>query len=92
MNDPQGARGVCKEYVTGLRLELLRRNTTDATRAAELAAYTTHCNMQPAHLLLFLKQAMTVAYKANLKIVASSFARRMLELNPKPDWSRRRGR
>ena len=43
--------------------------------------------MQPAHLLLFLKQAMTVAYKANLKIIASSFARRMLELNPKPDWS-----
>jgi len=87
MNDLKGLVTVCKEYVTGLRLELLRRNTTDATRAAELAAYTTHCNMQPAHLLLFLKQAMTVAYKANLKIIASSFARRMLELNPKPDWS-----
>ena len=44
-----------------LNLELLRKKTTDPKRALELAAYFTHCNLQPAHTMLALKAAMTAA-------------------------------
>merc|ERR1712196_386194 len=70
-----------------MRIELTRKGiaASDPKRAVELAAYFTHCNLQPAHTMLSLRSAMTAAYKMQLFGSASSFARRLLELNPKPD-------
>jgi len=79
--------GICREYVSALKLELLRKKTTDPTRQMELAAYFTHCNLQSSHTMLSLRSAMTAAYKLKLLRSASSFARRLLELNPRPDIS-----
>jgi len=76
---------ICREYVTGLRLELARKQTSEPKRIIELAAYFTHCNLQPAHTMLSLRSAMTLAFKAKLMLSAASFARRLLELNPKPE-------
>ena len=66
-------QGICRDYVTALNLELLRKKTTDPKRALELAAYFTHCNLQPAHTMLALKAAMTAAYKLKCFSYASSF-------------------
>lgn len=46
----------------------------------ELAAYFTHCNLQPAHLALALNVAMSQTYKGGNFINAAAFARRILEL------------
>jgi len=80
-------QGICRDYITALSLELLRKKTTEQKRAVELAAYFTHCNLQPAHTMLSLKMAMTAAYKLKNFNTASSFARRLLELNPKQEIS-----
>jgi coatomer protein complex subunit alpha (xenin) len=53
----------------------------DPARAAELAAYFTHCLLQPKHLVIALRSAMTVCYKAKLFATCSTFCRRLLELN-----------
>ena len=74
--------GLCREYIVGLKLELLRKDTTDPARQLELAAYFTHCNIQQVHLLLSLRSAMSVAYKVKNFLSASSFARRLLEFDP----------
>ncbi len=34
----------------------------DEKKAAELAAYMTHCNLQPGHVLICLKSAMVSTY------------------------------
>ena len=52
----------------------------DVGRSLELAAYFTHCNLQPAHLMLALKTAMANAFKSKNFINAASFARRLLEI------------
>lgn len=57
----------------------------DPTRNVELAAYLTHCNLQPLHLLISLRSAMTSAVKLKNFNTAASFARRLLELNPKAE-------
>eukprot|EP01097_Dermamoeba_algensis_P008007 TRINITY_DN5184_c0_g2_i1.p1 TRINITY_DN5184_c0_g2~~TRINITY_DN5184_c0_g2_i1.p1 ORF type:complete len:749 (+),score=225.86 TRINITY_DN5184_c0_g2_i1:1466-3712(+) len=80
---------ICREYILGLRMEVHRKelaaNPSEKVRNIELAAYFTHCNLQPVHLMLALRSAMVISYKANCFAAASSFARRLLELNPKPD-------
>jgi coatomer protein complex subunit alpha (xenin) len=38
----------------------------DPARQLELAAYFTHCNLQPSHLLLALKTAMATAFKCKV--------------------------
>jgi len=78
---------ICKEYATAMRLELARKESTDPKRSIELAAYFTHCNLQPAHIMLSLKSAMGVAFKLKLLTSAGAFARRLLELNPRPEFS-----
>jgi hypothetical protein len=72
--------GICKEYVIALRCELKRKELKedDMARAAELAAYFTHCNLQvglsmdvgvgvvtlqPVHTALSLRSAMTIFFK-----------------------------
>jgi len=77
--------GVCREYLLGIRLELTRRDSKDENRKVELAAYFTHCNLQTPHLTLSLMSAMTAAYKINNFQTAASFAKRLLDLGPKPE-------
>ncbi|MCO5552717.1 hypothetical protein L7F22_006234 [Adiantum nelumboides] len=77
--------GICKEYVLALRIELKRKDTKDdLVRQQELAAYFTHCNIQSVHIKLSLQSAMALAYKGKNFITASTFCRRLLELNPNP--------
>lgn len=78
---------ICREYLTAIRIELARKVATDPKRAIELAAYFTHCNLQPTHTMLSLKSAMGVAFKLKLLTSAGGFARRLLELNPRPEFS-----
>ncbi len=75
---------MCREYIVGLRMEMSRKELgpDDAKRATELAAYFTHCQIQPTHLQLSLRSAMTLAYKLKNMQSASLFARRLLETAP----------
>jgi coatomer protein complex subunit alpha (xenin) len=80
---------LCREYTLGLSLEMARKQeaaaeTPNVTRVLELAAYFTHCGLQPAHLQLALRSAMIAAHKAKCHSLASSFGRRLLDLGPKP--------
>jgi len=86
-NEAKELLGLCREYVTGIRLELQRKELStskqdNTLRQAELAAYFTHCNLQPKHLVLSLRSAMNSAHKIKNYNHAASFAKRLLELNP----------
>jgi len=83
-NEAKELLGICREYLTGLRMELQRKDE-DPTRQAELAAYFTHCNLQQIHLQLSLRSAMNCSYKIKNFQLAANFARRLLELEPKSD-------
>jgi len=78
---------ICREYVLGLSMELQRRDIAkdQAGRAAELAAYFSHCNLQNVHLVLTLNTAQTLFFKLKNFKTCSSFARRLIELGPKPE-------
>jgi len=72
---------ICREYITAIRIKAaIAEAGSDPVRSTELAAYFTHCNLQPVHLLLALRSAMAAAFKSKNFIVAASFARRLLEL------------
>eukprot|EP01105_Mastigella_eilhardi_P021820 TRINITY_DN5311_c0_g1_i1.p1 TRINITY_DN5311_c0_g1~~TRINITY_DN5311_c0_g1_i1.p1 ORF type:complete len:1263 (-),score=380.06 TRINITY_DN5311_c0_g1_i1:95-3883(-) len=81
---------ICREYSTGIQLELKRKEMQsqggDIGRQLELAAYFTHSNLQLFHLTLVLRSAMTCAAQHKNYLNALSFARRLLELNPKPEF------
>jgi hypothetical protein len=49
-------------------------------RQIELAAYMTHCVLEPPHLLLAINVAMGMAFKHKNFIHAAGFARRLLEM------------
>ena len=71
-----------REYNIGLRCEMERKALAeDPKRAAELAAYFTHAKMQPGHIVLSLRSAMTQFYKLENFATAAIFARRLLEMN-----------
>lgn len=74
------------EYKTAARIMVTAKAhpADDAPRQMELAAYMTHCALEPAHLMLALNLAMSVTFKHGNYIHAAGFARRMLEL---PDIS-----
>ena len=78
---------ICREYVVGLSMELERKKLPDseAKRNCEMAAYFTHLGLQPLHKQLTLRTAMTTAYKGKNFKTAASFARRLLEMGPKPE-------
>jgi coatomer protein complex subunit alpha (xenin) len=79
---------ICREYITAIRIKAaIAENSKNPARCTELSAYFTHCNLQPAHLLLALRSAMGTAFKNKNFISAASFARRLLEL---PDMSSER--
>lgn len=69
---------VCREYITAVLLESTRREKfkENPTRNMELAAYLTHCNLQPLHLLISLRSAMSSAVKVKNFNTAASFCRR----------------
>ncbi|CAL8462821.1 g2355 [Coccomyxa elongata] len=73
---------IAREYNIGLRCEMERKALAeDPKRAAELAAYFTHAKMQPGHIVLSLRSAMTQFYKLENFATAAIFARRLLEMN-----------
>eukprot|EP01024_Parvocaulis_polyphysoides_P013881 TRINITY_DN15503_c0_g1_i3.p2 TRINITY_DN15503_c0_g1~~TRINITY_DN15503_c0_g1_i3.p2 ORF type:complete len:288 (-),score=19.14 TRINITY_DN15503_c0_g1_i3:654-1517(-) len=79
---------ICKEYHIGLRCELKKKEVaSDQKKVAELAAYFTHCNLQPVHLMLSLRAAMTVFFKIKNYATCQTFCRRLLELNPGEKFS-----
>lgn len=86
VDDVKELATVARDYCVALRVELQRKALKDdpeqAVRAAELAAYFTHCNLQPVHLALSLRGAMTVFFKLKNFATAAGFARRLLELSP----------
>eukprot|EP00753_Platysulcus_tardus_P003441 PLAT12454.9.p1 GENE.PLAT12454.9~~PLAT12454.9.p1 ORF type:complete len:1289 (-),score=800.57 PLAT12454.9:76-3744(-) len=80
VNEAKELVGICREYLTAVRLEAARKAEADPARALLYAALFTHCNLQPPHLLLSLRLAMTCAYKLRNYIDAASFAQRLLDL------------
>jgi coatomer subunit alpha len=87
-NEMKEMLSICREYITAIRIKgAISDAASDPVRATELSAYFTHCNLQPAHLLLALRSAMGTAFKHKNYILAASFARRLLEL---PDMSSER--
>jgi len=87
VDEVQQLIGVCREYILGLSIEQSRRtvsaeNPDNIKRALELSAYFTHCQLQPAHLQLALRQGMKLSFKVKNFSTASMFARRLLELAP----------
>ena len=76
-----------REYLLGTSMELERRrvaqeNPENVQRSLKLAAYFTHCQLQPPHMQIALRSAIGVFAKANNHAHAGRFARRLLKLNP----------
>ena len=73
----------CREYNIALRTELARKEQaqSDPNRAAELAAYMTHAALQPMHLALALRSAMSTFFKLKNPGTCATFCRRLLEIN-----------
>eukprot|EP00057_Strongylocentrotus_purpuratus_P019118 XP_011673592.1 PREDICTED: coatomer subunit alpha isoform X1 [Strongylocentrotus purpuratus] len=81
---------ICREYIVGLSMEQYRKeqpkgNLEEQKRICELAAYFSHCNLQPIHQILTLRTAINLWFKLKNFKTAAAFARRLLELGPKPD-------
>lgn len=51
----------------------------------QMAAYFTHSNLQPVHMILVLRTALNLFFKLKNFKTAATFARRLLELGPKPE-------
>lgn len=83
-------REICTNYLVGLtmeshRKELPKGNIEEQKRICELAAYFTHCNLQPIHQILTLRTACNLFFKIKNFKTSGSFARRLLELGPRPE-------
>merc|ERR1712142_741768 len=81
---------ICTSYLVGLAMESKRKELPKSTveelvRVCEMAAYFTHCNLQPVHQILTLRTALNLFFKLKNYKTAGSFARRLLELGPKPE-------
>lgn len=81
---------ICMEYILGLKLETARKALPKATleeqkRLCEMAAYFTHCKLQPVHQILTLRTALNMFFKLKNYKTAASFASRLLELGPRPE-------
>lgn len=64
-NDLKELLDVSREYLIAIKVKnaMTAVGTEDVSRSLELAAYFTHCNLQPSHLMLALKTAMAGAFK-----------------------------
>ncbi|XP_074099177.1 coatomer subunit alpha [Cotesia typhae] len=81
---------ICREYILGLKMESERKNAPKVTlaeqkRVCEMAAYFTHCNLQPVHQILTLRTAVNLFFKLKNYKTTASFARRLLELGPRAE-------
>jgi len=78
---------VCREYITAVLLESTRMEQfkEEPKRNLELAAYLTHFNLQPLHMLISLRSAMSSAVKLKNFNTAASFSHRLMKLNPKSE-------
>ena len=74
-NDIKELLEVCREYITAIRVKTAMGETSDVARGLELAAYFTHCNLQPSHLMLALKSAMASAFKAKVRDAVAAATR-----------------
>lgn len=54
-------------------------------RQCELAAYFTHSKLQPVHQILTLRTALNMFFKLKNYKTAGSFAKRLLDLGPRPE-------
>lgn len=54
-------------------------------RVCEMAAYFTHCNLQTVHQILTLRTALNLFFRLKNYKTSASFARRLLELGPRPE-------
>jgi len=84
--------GLAGDYTLALRIEVSRKSllgerkledlgTEEMARVIELASLFTVCQISPQHIILTLRQAMIVAYKAQNFLSATKFAQRLLETN-----------
>jgi coatomer protein complex subunit alpha (xenin) len=76
---------ICREYLVGLLLEtarkdLPRESVDDVKRNLEMAAYFTHCEIQPVHKILTLRTAANLSFKNKQMRHCASFCRRCIEL------------
>ncbi|XP_026754434.1 coatomer subunit alpha [Galleria mellonella] len=90
LTEAQQLLNICKEYLLGLQMETARKampkNTLEEQkRTCEMAAYFTHCKLQPVHQILTLRTALNMFFKLKNFRTAASFARRLLELGPRPE-------
>ncbi|KAJ7321508.1 hypothetical protein OS493_034563 [Desmophyllum pertusum] len=90
ISEAQQLLGICREYIVGLQMEVKRKELPKSTleeqkRLCEMAAYFTDCNLQPVHQILTLRTAVNLFFKLKNFKTAASFARRLLELGPRPD-------
>jgi coatomer protein complex subunit alpha (xenin) len=78
---------VCREYITAVLLESTRMEQfkEEPKRNLELAAYLTHFNLQPLHMLISLRSAMSSTVKLKNFNTAASFSHRLMKLNPKSE-------
>ncbi|KAL4708469.1 hypothetical protein ACJJTC_014077 [Scirpophaga incertulas] len=88
--EAQQLLGIAREYLLGLQMETARKampkNTLEEQkRTCEMAAYFTHCKLQPVHQILTLRTALNMFFKLKNYRTAASFARRLLELGPRPE-------
>nr|KAF6396473.1 COPI coat complex subunit alpha [Rousettus aegyptiacus] len=59
---------ICREYIVGLSMEIERKKLPKETleqqkRICEMAAYFTHSNLQPVHMILVLRTALNLFFK-----------------------------
>ena len=83
-------RDICREYILGLEIEqerkrLPKESLEQQKRSCEMAAYFTHCKLQPQHQILTLRTAVNLFFKIKNYKTAASLARRLLELGPKAE-------
>uniref|UniRef100_A0A2A4JVE5 Coatomer subunit alpha n=1 Tax=Heliothis virescens TaxID=7102 RepID=A0A2A4JVE5_HELVI len=90
LSEAQQLLSIAREYLLGLQMETARKampkNTLEEQkRTCEMAAYFTHCKLQPVHQILTLRTALNMFFKLKNYRTAASFARRLLELGPRPE-------
>ncbi|VDM97379.1 unnamed protein product [Thelazia callipaeda] len=80
---------ICREYLVGLLMEIKRKElpktAENSIRNAEMAAYFTHCQLQPTHQILTLRTAVNLFFKLKQMKTCASFCRRLIELGPKAE-------
>lgn len=88
--EAQQLLNICREYIVGIKMETNRKGLPNGTiedkkRHCEMAAYFSHCNLQPVHQILTLRTALNMFFKLKNYKTAASFARRLLEFGPRPE-------